>query len=171
MRYFTQMKFDLANRMVKNTLPQIPNYSRLAGILSGELNTQPFSEVKYLKNNWVEETIDLNGNVSTTDYDNVGRKLKVFSAIGQEMTYTYDKASNVLTQTVKNDAASEGDQVTTYEYDRRNLLEKEILNKAVADRERTYEYTYDNNGNKKDQEIPQSRCHYLSLRCSGPPYF
>ena len=156
LRYFTQVKFDLANRMVKNTLPEIPVASRDVLGAVNVVNTQPFSEVTYLKNNWVVQTKDLNGNITVTDYDSAGRKVKITTAIGQETLNVYDKSSNVLTQTVKNDAVSGGDQITSYQYDKRNLLLKEKLNEGDALFERVYEYTYDENGNKKTRKFPNA---------------
>ena len=152
LRYFTKVKFDLANRMVKNTLPEIPVAARTGNTVTVS-NLQPYSEVRYLKNNWVKETVDLNGKITKTDYDGAGRKLKITTAINQITDYEYDKSSNVLVQTVYNDGLG-GDQITTYEYDRRNLLLKEKLNEGDPDFGRTYEYTYDENGNKKTRKFP-----------------
>ena len=154
LRYYTEVTFDRANRMVKNTLPEIPVASRdeLGGV--NDENIQPFSRVVYLKNNWVDKTIDLNGNETSTVYDNAGRKLSVTNAIGQTISYTYDKSSNVLSQIVENNDFSGGNQLTTYTYDKRNLLLTETLNKDHATLERIYTYTYDENGNKKTRAFP-----------------
>ncbi|MCM8541265.1 MAG: hypothetical protein NE328_13405 [Lentisphaeraceae bacterium] len=154
LRYYTQVTFDLANRMIKNTLPIIPIASRDEFGVVSEENIQPFSEVFYQKNNWVDSTIDLNGNETSTIYDNAGRKLTVTNAIGQNISYTYDKSSNVLVQTVENHDSSGGNQLTTYTYDKRNLLLTETLNLGHATLERTYTYTYDENGNKKTRLFP-----------------
>ena len=154
LRYFTEVTFDLANRMVRNTLPEIDYFERTPAGLSNVITDRPYSEVVYQKNSWVDSTIDLNGNETSTTYDNAGRKLSVTNAIGQTITYTYDKSSNVLTQSVENDALSGGDQVTTYQYDKRNLLLSETLNKDHATLSRTYRYEYDENGNKDFREFP-----------------
>ena len=154
LRYFTKATFDRANRMVKNTLPEIAYYRRTPLGLSQEITGQPFSEVEYLKNNWVKRTIDLNGNVTETDYDNAGRKEKVTNAINQETTFIYDKAGNILQQTVQNNMASGGNQVTSYTYDERNLLLTETLNPGHAELQRIYTYEYDSAGNKKTRTFP-----------------
>ena len=152
LRYFTQVEFDLANRMVKNTLPLIPVAVRDIMEDVNINDSQPFSEVKYLKNNWVTETKDLNGNITETEYDGAGRKKKITTAIDQITEFEYDKSSNVLKQTVYNNNSG-GNQITTYEYDKRNLLLKEKLNEGEA-LQRIYSYRYDENGNKLKRTFP-----------------
>ena len=155
LRYSTDVLFDRANRTVRNTLPPIPVAERtVAGTIVVNEDDRPYSTIHYKKNNWIEKTIDLNGNQSQTFYDNAGRKTQVRNAIAQDIDYTYDKAGNILTQTVENNLASGGNQVTTYAYDKRNLLLTETLNKGHSTLEREYGYTYDENGNKKTRTFP-----------------
>ena len=72
------------------------------------------------------------------------------------MSYTYDKAGNILTQIVQNENFSGGDQKTSYTYDKRNLLLKETLNPENAAFKRETSYTYDQNGNKKTRNLPNA---------------
>ena len=154
LRYSTDVSFDRANRAVKNTLPAIPVASRsIVGTIAVQ-EKRPFSTINYLKNNWIDKTVDLNGNQTTTEYDAAGRKVKVVNAIGQDIDYTYDKAGNILTQKVQNNNASGGDQTTSYKYDKRNLLKTETLNPGDVSLQRVYQYTYDANGNKKTRIFP-----------------
>ena len=120
--YSTDVTFDEANRTVKNTLPAIEVASWVNGSVS--LSTiRPYSEIKYHNVNWIKETVDLNKNVAKTFYDNAGRKRLVENAHGQEITYVYDKAGNILSQTVENDDTSMSqNQVTSYKYDKRNYF-------------------------------------------------
>jgi RHS repeat-associated protein len=154
LRYSTDMSFDRANRVVKNTLPEVPVATR--SVLGTVVVTQerPFSTVTYLKNNWITETLDLNGNISKIEYDAAGRKEKITNSINQNLVYTYDKAGNILTQDVDNNLASGGNQLTSYSYDKRNLPLSETLNLGDASFERGYTYTYDGNGNKKSRVLP-----------------
>ena len=118
-----------------------------------------------LQNNWVIETIDLNGNSTTNQHDNIGRVIKSVSAIGQETLTQYDKSSNALTTTIVNDLASGGNQQTSYTYDRRNLLLEENLNPGTT-LERKTNFTYDQNGNKINRTFPNgdiTTCAYDSL--------
>ena len=82
----------------------------------------------------------------TYHYDRLGRLTEEDRPGWKRVLYTYNAYSNRTRMTVQGKMKDELASVTSYEYGRNNLLEKEIKKQGKVTE--TYQYRYDNNGNE-----------------------
>ena len=122
--YTATLVNDQLGRLVQSTMPVVQTETNGASPTS----TTPTEKLGYNVFGEVEHTQDANGNITTTSYDRLGRKVSVthpsytppgFSPITPVESFGYDAVGNLTSQTTRRGFT------TTYEYDIYNRVSKQ----------------------------------------------
>lgn len=146
---------------VKNTYTEYDNMNRITSVFGDEEGKTKYTydlrgNVKTLSSG-ITET-NTTGNVTTYEYDALGRRIKATDPLGQSETYAYDNMNNLITVTDRNGTVTDNTYnalknltnvirhngsktaATGYEYNNSGLLKK------VFDDETSVEYEYNIKG-------------------------